>query len=340
MRRKLILRIETLFLSAAFVTAGAKTVGAQQAIVQEEEAAQPVTEQAESQLTAESPEDFASVTASEPTVITEESASTTAGDPTVITEEPASAPAGDPTGITEEPTSTIASEPTIITEEPASTTAGDLTAITEEPTSPTPGDPTGTSEPAESAEPAEPTESPESSAQDKTLASVSLKLAQELQTVPPAFLDCLKDLEVYTVSLVYSDGTEELLGKEDSRYTLSVEYEDETDTEDTDIVHRTYHVTVKETATGKEYEDTQNVIFGSQPPSEIKTTEITTLTLEKEKKWLVVQSTPDVTGRYILNSDKVIKNIYYATEPGEVVCTEDILNLQQGLSYTFLIVLN
>lgn len=335
MKRKLILRIETLLLSAAFVTAGAKTVGAQQAIMQEEEAAQPATEQAEPQLTAESPEDFASVTASEPTVITtEESASTTAGEPTVITEEPASAPAGEPTAITEEPTSTTASEPSVITEEPASTTAGDLTAITEAPASITPGEPTGTSESAE------PAESPESPAQDKTLASVSLKLAQELQTVPSAFLDCLKDLEVYTVTLVYSDGTEELLDKEDSRYTLSVEYEDETDTGDTDTVHRTYHATVKETATGKEYEDTQNIILGSQPPSEIKTTEITTLTLEKEKKWLVVQSTPDVTGRYILNSDKVIKNIYYTTESGEVVCTEDILNLQQGLLYTFLIVLN
>ena len=335
MKRKLILRVETLLLSAAFVTSGAKTVGAQQAIMQEEEAAQPATEQAEPQLTAESPEDFASVTASEPTVITtEESASTTAGEPTVITEEPASAPAGEPTAITEEPTSTTASEPSVITEEPASTTAGDLTAITEAPASITPGEPTGTSESAE------PAESPESPAQDKTLASVSLKLAQELQTVPSAFLDCLKDLEVYTVTLVYSDGTEELLDKEDSRYTLSVEYEDETDTGDTDTVHRTYHATVKETATGKEYEDTQNIILGSQPPSEIKTTEITTLTLEKEKKWLVVQSTPDVTGRYILNSDKVIKNIYYTTESGEVVCTEDILNLQQGLLYTFLIVLN
>ena len=189
MRRKLILRIETLLLSAAFVTAGAKTVGAQQAIVQEEEAAQPVTEQAESQLTAESPEDFASVTASEPTVITEESANTTASAPTVITEESASttasAPASDSTDITEDPTNTTASAPTVITEELASATAGDLTAITEAPTSPAPGDPTGTSEPTE------PTESPESPAQDKTLASVSLKLAQELQTVPPAFLDCL-----------------------------------------------------------------------------------------------------------------------------------------------------
>ena len=325
MKRKLILPIETLLLSAAFIAAGAKTVGAQQAIVQEEEAVQPATEPAPPQLTAESPEDFASVTASEPTVITEEPASTTASAPTVITEESANAPASDSTDITEDSTNTTAGAPTVITEELANAIAGDLTAITEAPTSTTPGDPTGTSEPP---------------AQEKTLASVSLKLAQELQTVPPAFLDCLKDLEVYTVSLVYSDGTEELLDKEDSRYTLSVEYEDETDTEDTDAVRRTYHATVKETATGKEYEDTQNVIFGSQSPSGIKTTEITTLTLEKEKKWLVVQSTPDVTGRYILNSDKVIKNIYYATEPGEVVCTEDILNLQQGLSYTFLIVLN
>ena len=128
---------------------------------------------------------------------------------------------------------------------------------------------------------------------------------------------CLtRDEEPYSVTLTYMDGTEKQFDKEDERYILSVEYEDVRDTEKT--VNRTYHVTVEEAATGNRYEDTQSIVLGKSSPSEIKPEEMTTLMLEGKKKWLVVQSTPDITGRYALNSNKLLKNIYYAADDGNV----------------------
>ena len=47
-----------------------------------------------------------------------------------------------------------------------------------------------------------------------------------------------------------------------------------------------------------------------------------------------------ITGRYALNSSKMVESIYYAPDDGEIVCTEDILNLHQGIPYNFLIKLD
>ena len=58
-----------------------------------------------------------------------------------------------------------------------------------------------------------------------------------------------------------------------------------------------------------------------------------------EKKWLIVQSTPSVSGSYALNSDRTINNIWYKSENGEIICTEDILKLQKDTTYQFLITL-
>ena len=88
------------------------------------------------------------------------------------------------------------------------------------------------------------------------------------------------------------------------------------------------------------FEDTQYIDFGKREPVEIKTEEMTTVILEGRKKWIMVQSVPSVTGRYAMNSDKNIEEIYYAAEGGEVVCAEDILKLQRGISYQFLIKLS
>lgn len=185
-------------------------------------------------------------------------------------------------------------------------------------------------------------ESPSSSEKEEktpesALKAVRLNLDQDLETIPAVFADCLNDLEPYSVTLTYMDGTEKQFDKEDERYILSVEYEDVRDTEKT--VNRTYHITVEETATGKRYEDTQSIVLGKSSPSEIKPEEMTTLMLEGKKKWIVVQSTPDITGRYALNSNKLLKNIYYAADDGNVFCSEDVLNLQQGTTYQFLIIL-
>lgn len=172
---------------------------------------------------------------------------------------------------------------------------------------------------------------------ESALKAVRLNLDQDLETIPAVFADCLNDLEPYSVTLTYMDGTEKQFDKEDERYILSVEYEDVRDTEKT--VNRTYHIIVEEAATGNKYEDTQSIVLGKSSPSEIKPEEMTTLMLEGKKKWIVVQSTPDITGRYALNSNKLLKNIYYAADDGNVFCSENVLNLQQGITYQFLIIL-
>ena len=177
----------------------------------------------------------------------------------------------------------------------------------------------------------------ESETEEAALASVKLNLDQSLGTVPVVFLDYLDNLDVYSVTLIYSDGSEKLLDTEDVRYELSVEQEDKKDTGET--VRRTYHITVKEVSTGTIFEDRKEIVFGGKDSSEIKTEEMTTLALEGKKKWIVVQSTPEITGRYAFNSDKKIETIYYVSDGGEVVCTEDVLKLQQGVKYQFLIVL-
>ena len=178
----------------------------------------------------------------------------------------------------------------------------------------------------------------ESEQEELLLASVRLELDPELETVPVVFSEYLKDVPVYSVTLVYSDGSEKLLDQEDERYELSVEYEDTSDTDE--MVRRTYHAVLKEYSTGNVFEDTQYIDFGKREPVEIKTEEMTTVILEGRKKWIMVQSVPSVTGRYAMNSDKSIEEIYYAADGGEVVCAEDILKLQQGISYQFLIKLS
>ena len=171
--------------------------------------------------------------------------------------------------------------------------------------------------------------------QETTLVSVRLNLDQDLKTVPTVFSEYLDNLDIYTVTLVYSDGSESILDKADKRYTLSVHYEDVKEDEGT--IQRIYYAAVEEHSTGKQFEDTQYAELGKEEPVEIKTEEMTSVILEGKKKWIVVQSTPAVTGRYAMNSDKLIKNIYYISEEGEAVQAEDAFQLQEGVTYQFLI---
>lgn len=176
----------------------------------------------------------------------------------------------------------------------------------------------------------------ESSSEEGTLelVSVKLELDQNLDTVPIAFLDYLDNSDVYSLMLTYSNGSERLLNKEDERYTVSMKYEDINDTEG--ILYRTYHITVKENSTGKIFEDSQSVEFGRKDPVDIKTEEMTTV-IVKGNKWVMVQSTPSVTGRYSMNSDKIIESMYYAAGDDNVVCAGETFRLQQGVTYQFLI---
>ena len=171
--------------------------------------------------------------------------------------------------------------------------------------------------------------------QEATLVSVRLNLDQDLKTVPTVFSEYLDNLDTYTVTLVYSDGSESILDKADKRYTLSVHYEDVKEDEGT--IQRIYYAAVEEHSTGKQFEDTQYAELGKEEPVEIKTEEMTSVILEGKKKWIVVQSTPAVSGRYAMNSNKLIKNIYYISEEGEAVHAEDAFQLQEGVTYQFLI---
>ena len=186
----------------------------------------------------------------------------------------------------------------------------------------------------------EPSETGEEETENKAatevaLTSVILKPDSELETVPVAFLEYLSDLDVCSVTLVYADGSEKMLDKEDGRYECSAEHADEEDAEGT--VRRTYHVVVKELATGAVFEDTESVEIGRKDQVEIKTEDMTTVMLEGRKKWMMVQSVPDVSGRYAMNCDKGIEKIYYVSDDGDLTCAEDSFQLQAGEKYTFLI---
>ena len=170
---------------------------------------------------------------------------------------------------------------------------------------------------------------------ERTLTSVSLKVDQDLESVPVTFLEQLNELDVYSVVLVYSDGSTSL---PDETYDVSVDYEDVSNADGS--VHRTYHAVVKELENGKEFEDSSSIDIGIKAPAEIKTEEMTTVILEGKKKWAVVRSTPEITGRYAMNSDRLIKKMYYASEGGEAVCAEKAFELQAGITYQFLISLN
>lgn len=178
----------------------------------------------------------------------------------------------------------------------------------------------------------------QSESEEVILTSVKLELDQDLETVPAGFAKYLNTLKVYSVTLIYSDGSEKILDKSNGQYDLDVKYEDEKESEKT--VRRIYHATLKEPATGKIFEDTKSVVLGSKDPAEIKTEEMTTLRVSGKKKWIMVRSTPGITGRYALNSSKMVESIYYAPDDGEIVCTEDIFNLHQGIPYNFLIKLD
>ena len=173
---------------------------------------------------------------------------------------------------------------------------------------------------------------------ERTLTSVSLKVDQDLESVPVTFLEQLNELEVYSVILVYSDGSTSLPDKAEETYDVSVDYEDVSNADGS--IHRTYHAVVKELGNGKEFEDSSSIDIGIKAPAEIKTEEMTTVILEGKKKWAVVRSTPEITGRYAMNSDRLIKKMYYASEDGEVVCAEKAFELQAGITYQFLISLN
>ena len=69
-----------------------------------------------------------------------------------------------------------------------------------------------------------------------------------MEKVPSVFYDYVDKLSAYSVTLLYSDGSEKLLDGEDSNYSLTVSYEDSKDEEQN--IHKICHAVVKEVSTG------------------------------------------------------------------------------------------
>lgn len=184
----------------------------------------------------------------------------------------------------------------------------------------------------------EPATDSETVSEAPTLTSVALNIDPDAETIPVEFLDYVNDLDIYSVMLVYSDGTEKIVDQTDTCYDFSASFEDASDTEG--IVHRTYYITVKDNSTGMVYNADGSIDFGKNDPIEIKTSEMTSVILENQKKWVMVRSVPGITGRYAMNCDKAIAAIYYAADGEEAVCAENNFELQQGITYNFLIKLN
>lgn len=178
----------------------------------------------------------------------------------------------------------------------------------------------------------------ETVSEEPTVTSVALNIDPDAETIPVEFLDYVNDLDIYSVMLVYADGTEKILDQTDTCYDFSASFEDASDTEG--IVHRTYHIIVKDNSTGMVYNADGSIDFGKNDPLEIKTEEMTSVILENQKKWVMVQSVPGITGRYAMNCDKEIAAIYYGADGEEAVCAENVFELQQGITYNFLIKLN
>lgn len=332
MKNRLVFRIGTFFLSASFMMGVIHTAADQNVLAEEasgEELITIVPEETEAPQTAETSSEEAGSTVPEKTEVKE-----TPETPETAEEQ-----------TTEKASETVETETdpeVVIVPDVRETEGTEPTEVPETETQETEGSGEGSDiiviDPETESETASEPESEAVIETERTLTSVSLKVDQDLESVPVTFLEQLNELEVYSVILVYSDGSTSLPDKAEETYDVSVDYEDVSNADGS--VHRTYHAVVKELENGKEFEDSSSIDIGIKAPAEIKTEEMTTVILEGKKKWAVVRSTPEITGRYAMNSDRLIKKMYYASEGGEAVCAEKAFELQAGITYQFLISLN
>ena len=129
-----------------------------------------------------------------------------------------------------------------------------------------------------------------------------------MEKVPAVFSDYVDKLSAYSVTLVYSDGSEKLLDGEDSCNRIKVTENSQrakcTTKDEEQNIHKICHAVVKEVSTGKEFEDTQEIILGRAAPDEISTEAMTTLILQGKKKWLIIDSCMCKFIRYSIGNRK------------------------------------
>lgn len=248
MKNRLVFRIGTFFLSASFMMGVIHTAADQNVLAEEasgEELITSVPEETEASEAAETSSEEAGSTVPEETETDQE---------IVIVPDVRETEGTEPTEVPETETQ----------ETEGSGEGSDIIVIDPETESETASEPESESETVTEAETESETASePESEAvteTERTLISVSLKVDQDLESVPVTFLEQLNELEVYSVILVYSDGSTSLPDKEEETYDVSVDYEDVSNADGS--VHRTYHAVVKELENGKEFEDSSSIDIG------------------------------------------------------------------------------
>ena len=176
------------------------------------------------------------------------------------------------------------------------------------------------------------------------LESAQLVLTDGLELLPAAMLPYLDLEETAKVLLQYSDGSQQLLTGESDTYgnTVLLTYEDAS--QEDGSVSRTYCLKVAPALAQDEglEEQTQTVVFQKQVGEnidDIKAQEKTKVGFSREKNWLLVQSVPQVTGKYSLESfGRELEDLYYLADgQEEAVKVDGAFELTEGVTYTFLL---
>ena len=177
-----------------------------------------------------------------------------------------------------------------------------------------------------------------------TLQSAEILPMEGLEDVPIPLLPYLDAAETVKVVLHYSDGSQQIWSGDTDAYgnVFSLTYED-TAQED-GSVSRTYDLKV-DAASSEDInveETSQTVVFTKQVKEnidDIKAQEKTKVGFSSEKNWLLVQSVPQVTGRYSLESfGRELEELYYLADgEEEAVKADGAFELTEGVTYTFLL---
>ena len=180
-----------------------------------------------------------------------------------------------------------------------------------------------------------------------TLKSADLLLDDGLEQVPVSLLSCLDGQEVVRVRLHYSDGSEQVLTGEMDSFGNSIQLSYEDTAGEDGSVSRVYTLKVipAQEETGAVIEKSEIVVFRKDAEDKIENIpaeEKSSIRYHGKKNWILVQSVPEVTGKYTMESfGRSVKELYYCAE-GQTgaVKAGTVFRLEKDVTYTFLLKLD
>lgn len=177
------------------------------------------------------------------------------------------------------------------------------------------------------------------------LVDIELRFVEGSESIPVLMLPYVTTQDILRVELYYSDGSEQLLTEDTDSMgnTCVIAYEDTV--VDDGSVSRVYTAKVipAETETlenEKPVEKSGTIIFRSGSGTEIEEIEAngkTSVRIPGKKNWVLVQSVPEVTGTYSMQSfGRSVKDMYYfADGDTQALKAEDVFQLNRDILYTF-----